>query len=155
MLIFRLQKYDSDDDHFLSLPEAQILADEIFDMGPDTTATLLDGVDHRKAKKINELELVDFLSDLREEAAIAALDKLTNANIDPIEYVSMQNLISMWNRESASSKDSSKKRRIITVTMPRSPELEALIEARKQQDAKSFYRNNNQPKRVRLARQAG
>lgn len=52
MLTFRLQKYDSDDDHFLSLPEAQILADEIFDMGPDTATTLLDGVDHRKTKKV-------------------------------------------------------------------------------------------------------
>ncbi|VDM44034.1 unnamed protein product [Toxocara canis] len=197
-----MKKYDSDGDHFLSLPEAQILADEIFDLGPDITATILDGVDHRKAKQINELQLVDFLSDLREEAAVTALDKLAvsftyifealdkngngmvtfdeiilkygrqmkkqalkkifsevdvnrNANIDPIEFVSMQNLITEWNRQLSSSKDNEKKRRVITVTMPRSPELEALIQARRQQEEKTIYRDRSEPKLVRLVRQAG
>ncbi|KHN73342.1 hypothetical protein Tcan_15192 [Toxocara canis] len=222
-----MKKYDSDGDHFLSLPEAQILADEIFDLGPDITATILDGVDHRKAKQINELQLVDFLSDLREEAAVTALDKLAaldkngngmvtfdeiilkygrqmkkqalkkifsealdkngngmvtfdeiilkygrqmkkqalkkifsevdvnrNANIDPIEFVSMQNLITEWNRQLSSSKDNEKKRRVITVTMPRSPELEALIQARRQQEEKTIYRDRSEPKLVRLVRQA-
>ncbi|VDK76984.1 unnamed protein product, partial [Onchocerca ochengi] len=124
--------YDTDGDRRLNIQEAQMLASLRYDIEPDYATIVFEDVSHRTDHTINELELIDFLTKLREEAAIAALNKLTsldmngdeavsfsellqgyekqlkksvlkkifskvdvnkNAHIDPIEYVSLQNLI--------------------------------------------------------------
>uniref|UniRef100_A0A0R3RKE7 Calmodulin n=1 Tax=Elaeophora elaphi TaxID=1147741 RepID=A0A0R3RKE7_9BILA len=127
-----LKIYDTDGDHRLNIQEAQMLAGLRYDIEPNYAAIVFEDVSHRADHKINELELIDFLTKLREEAAIAALSKLSsldqngdeavsfgellygydkqlkksvlkkifskvdvnkNAHIDPIESVSLQNLI--------------------------------------------------------------
>uniref|UniRef100_A0A915Q0X4 EF-hand domain-containing protein n=1 Tax=Setaria digitata TaxID=48799 RepID=A0A915Q0X4_9BILA len=119
-----LEIYDTDGDHRLDIREAQMLAGLRYDIEPGYATVVFED--------INELELIDFLTKLREEAAIAALNKLSgldqngdeavsfgellqgyekqlkkpvlkkifgkvdvnkNAHIDPIEFVSLQNLV--------------------------------------------------------------
>ncbi|VDM08401.1 unnamed protein product [Wuchereria bancrofti] len=127
-----LKIYDTDGDHRLNIREAQMLADLRYDIKPSYATIVFEDVSHRTDHTINELELIDFLTKLREQAAIAALNKLSsidqngdealsfsellqgyekqlkksilkkifgkvdvnkNAHIDPIEFVSLQNLI--------------------------------------------------------------
>ncbi|KAK6101368.1 EF hand family protein [Brugia pahangi] len=127
-----LKIYDTDGDHRLNIREAQMLADLRYDIEPGYATTVFENVSHRTDHTINELELIDFLTKLREQAAVAALNKLSsidqngdeaisfsellqgyekqlkkstlkkifgkvdvnkNAHIDPIEFVSLQNLI--------------------------------------------------------------
>ncbi|VBB26436.1 unnamed protein product [Acanthocheilonema viteae] len=127
-----LKIYDTDGDHRLNIQEAQMLADLRYDIEPSYATIVFEGISHRADHTINELELIDFLTKLREKAAVAALNKLSsldqngdeavsfnellqeyekqlkkpvlkkifskvdvnkNAHIDPIEFVSLQNLI--------------------------------------------------------------
>ncbi|EJD75946.1 EF hand family protein [Loa loa] len=127
-----LKVYDTDGDHRLNIQEAQMLAGLRYDIEPSYATLVFKDISHRTDHTINELELVDYLTKLREEAAIAALNKLSgldkngdeavsfsellqeyekqleksilkkifskvdvnkNAHIDPIEFVSLQNLI--------------------------------------------------------------
>ncbi|VDK48593.1 unnamed protein product [Anisakis simplex] len=171
-----MKRYDSDNDHFLSLREAQILADEVFDLGPEITSSILETVDFRKQQKINELELVDFLSELRAEAATEALDKLTILDENGNGMISFDELLDRYGEDLKKSvlkkiffrvdlnkkhKDAvlpnqpNKPHRVITVQRAPSPELEALLLAGKQQNEKADYHYRSQPKRTRLARQAG
>ncbi|MCP9259081.1 Calcium ding protein-like protein family member (Cbn-1) [Dirofilaria immitis] len=97
-----LKIYDTDGDYRLNIQEAQMLASLRYGIEPSYATTVFEDVSHRADHTINELELIDFLTKLREKAAIAALNKLSgldrngdeaNAHIDPVEFVSLQNLI--------------------------------------------------------------
>ncbi|CAG9540373.1 unnamed protein product [Cercopithifilaria johnstoni] len=127
-----LKIYDTDGDHRLNIQEAQMLADLRYGIEPSYATIVFKDASHQADHTINELELIDFLTKLREKAAITALNKRSsldqngdeavsfselvqgyekqlkksllkkifnkvdinkNAYIDPVEYVSLQNLI--------------------------------------------------------------
>ncbi|EJW84640.1 hypothetical protein WUBG_04444 [Wuchereria bancrofti] len=79
-----LKIYDTDGDHRLNIREAQMLADLRYDIKPSYATIVFEDVSHRTDHTINELELIDFLTKLREQAAIAALNKLSVSFSTPV-----------------------------------------------------------------------
>ncbi|VDK83718.1 unnamed protein product [Litomosoides sigmodontis] len=137
--------YDTDGDHRLNIQEAQVLAELRYDIEPGYATIVFADVNHREDRMINELELIDFLTKLREEAATTALNKLSsldqngdkaisfsellheyehqlkksvlkkifnkvdvnkNVHIDPIEFISLENVIADEIRLQAMQNDS-------------------------------------------------
>ncbi|VDO39806.1 unnamed protein product, partial [Onchocerca flexuosa] len=76
-----------------------MLASLRYDIEPDYATIVFEDVSHRTDHTINELELIDFLTKLREEAAIAALNKLSSLDMNGDEAVSFSELLQGYEKQ--------------------------------------------------------
>ncbi|VDM96258.1 unnamed protein product [Thelazia callipaeda] len=184
--------YDADQDHRLNLQEAQVLASIRYDVEPDFAALAFQRVSHRSDNTINELELVDLLTDLRKEAAIFALNKLSNldrngdeavsfnellqgyekqikknrlkkifnkvdvnqnAHIDPIEFVSLQNLVADEMHQQTTQANNYEEKRKLIAAVTTTPKTLIIFKSPKKTRALSFMnrkkRHTNDLKHVK------
>uniref|UniRef100_A0A0N5AJ73 EF-hand domain-containing protein n=1 Tax=Syphacia muris TaxID=451379 RepID=A0A0N5AJ73_9BILA len=103
-------KYNKNGDDHLSKDEVQKLAKELYNINtvynetPNlqlslvsfaVTEMICNDLLHGTSFKVNRSGMITLLSNLQKEAAVDAMDKLSNGVIDPIEFVSLQNIMAV------------------------------------------------------------